>query len=59
MERTGPERFPYDRHGFGLLGDVALLGVLALPLATLLWWIVQRYHAGAKRVRACIHAGAS
>lgn len=46
LERTGPDRFPFDRHGYGLLGEVLLLGALALPLAALLWWIMRRYHAG-------------
>ena len=32
----------FDIHGFGLFGDMILLGVLALPLAGLLWWILRR-----------------
>ena len=46
LERTGPDRFPYDRHGYGLLGDIVLPGALAVPLAALLRWIMRRYHAG-------------
>lgn len=46
LQRVGGERSPWDRHGFGALGDFLLTGVLALPLAGLLWWVALRWRPG-------------